>query len=364
MLFRSIAATVAPDRSVPRQADLRGVKAQAAVEREPDGFRIRLQVESPRAIAHLPLALWNLPLVELSRHEGPAEIITVRDGWNGNLHALVVLRDLPRGSSACSLRLWGPAGASRSMEFSVGPVRGRTFPMIEGVRTYLWKTPEAAPCRVLLHVPASAGAGVCVRYNDGAEIRPDGQGRLWVELDEHWKRQAPCLLGAAPEQTGGPVRIGPAVPLPLTSYLRTWQISALQPGAGDLAALKCPEDFAALDMRAIRMPYYTADLYALLRQRPGDTLLFCAGRCDAPPSGRGAILLGYDGPIKVWIDRRMVHHDPEGAGPLVMDAVRVPLALAPGAHEVIVALGSGHGRAAGFTVRFEWPGEQAREADA
>ncbi len=350
VLPESIAADTAPDRSVPRQADLRGVEVQTILERMPDGLQARFMMKLPRPLARLPLALWSLPLAEITGQEERCEVLPIRDGWTGNLHALAVLEDLPQGVSERLLRLKGPSRDPRSAEFSDGTVAGRTFRPIEGVRTYLWKEPESLACRVPIDLPA--GSKAFIRYNDGTEAPADAEGRIWVELDEHWTRQSPCLWGDAPIQTGGEARIGPPTPTGLMPYLRTWKISRLQKGAGDLDALTCPTALDALGLRPVRMPYVVVDLYARLRERPGDTLLYSVAQLHCDREIEGEALLGYDGPIKIWIDRALFHHDRESFGPMVMDALRVPVRLAAGDHELIVALGSGQGRTSGFTLRF------------
>jgi hypothetical protein len=64
------------------------------------------------------------------------------------------------------------------------------------------------------------------------------------------------------------------------------------------------------------------------------------------------LLLGYDGPVKVWYDRRTIFCDAKGTNPArPLDAV-APFAAKAGEHEVVVALGS-HGAAWGVFLRLE-----------
>ncbi len=63
--------------------------------------------------------------------------------------------------------------------------------------------------------------------------------------------------------------------------------------------------------------------------------------------------MGYDGPVKVWLDGREVFHDPNGTNPAIAGAARISLRAGRGEHELVVALGSNGGRAWGIYLRFE-----------
>jgi hypothetical protein len=74
-----------------------------------------------------------------------------------------------------------------------------------------------------------------------------------------------------------------------------------------------------------------------------------------------AALLGYDGPVKFWIDRRELFYDPDGTNPAVQDDKHIPLDLKAGKHPVLVALGSNFGQAWGCFLRFERTDVTARQ---
>ena len=65
-----------------------------------------------------------------------------------------------------------------------------------------------------------------------------------------------------------------------------------------------------------------------------------------------AIGLGYDGPVKVWIDGDMKFHDPNGTNPATIDKALVPFKANPGKHEILIALSSNYGKAWGLFLRF------------
>jgi hypothetical protein len=62
--------------------------------------------------------------------------------------------------------------------------------------------------------------------------------------------------------------------------------------------------------------------------------------------------IGYDGPIRAWIDEREVLDDPKGTNPALADAVSKPVRIAAGTHRVTVLMALNEGRAWGFFLRF------------
>jgi len=73
-----------------------------------------------------------------------------------------------------------------------------------------------------------------------------------------------------------------------------------------------------------------------------------------------AASLGYDGPVKMWVDGRKVFHDPNGTNPACPDASMVPFSARRGRHEILIALGSNQGSAWGVFLRIERSGVPAR----
>lgn len=74
-----------------------------------------------------------------------------------------------------------------------------------------------------------------------------------------------------------------------------------------------------------------------------------------------AALLGYDGPVKVWIDGQEAYCDLNGANPAIADSARMDFEAKKGEHEVLVALDSNLGLAWGIFLRFERTGLSQRE---
>ncbi|MCM8764913.1 MAG: hypothetical protein NC830_06120, partial [Candidatus Omnitrophica bacterium] len=66
-----------------------------------------------------------------------------------------------------------------------------------------------------------------------------------------------------------------------------------------------------------------------------------------------AACLGYDGPVKMWIDDNEIFYDPEGTNPAWEDRAIVKFDAEPGEHKIVIALGSNKCRAWGIYFRLE-----------
>ena len=73
----------------------------------------------------------------------------------------------------------------------------------------------------------------------------------------------------------------------------------------------------------------------------------------------GSLLLGYDGPLKIWLNRKEIFCDPDGINPALPEDAIIPFKAKAGKHEMLVALGS-HGAAWGVYLRLERMGLPAR----
>ena len=68
---------------------------------------------------------------------------------------------------------------------------------------------------------------------------------------------------------------------------------------------------------------------------------------------RLALILGYDGPVKAWVDGKRLLHDPDGTNPASPEKMSARFRAAEGEHEIVVALGTNHGAAWGVFLRLE-----------
>jgi hypothetical protein len=129
-------------------------------------------------------------------------------------------------------------------------------------------------------------------------------------------------------------------------------VSRIMPPA-DLENLAYPASKSALGLkpRAFKGTSF-CDRHAELH-KAGAALVYFAARIRCKTPMRLAMLLGYDGPVKAWIDGREAFFDRLGNNPARVDAAKVPFDAAKGAHEILIALDSNQGSASGIFLRFE-----------
>ena len=151
----------------------------------------------------------------------------------------------------------------------------------------------------------------------------------------------------------GPLSLGK--PEANTSYIQNVRLSDIWPGGGRLETLRCPSSssIATWKTKGFAGGRF-CDLHRELGARaPQDTHVFMACRLQCVEPMKLAARLGYDGPVKVWIDDTLLFHDPSGTNPATPDRATIPFQVGIGHHEVVVALGSNQGQAWGIFLRFK-----------
>lgn len=139
-----------------------------------------------------------------------------------------------------------------------------------------------------------------------------------------------------------------------TDLIRTFLVSRAMPSAGKLDGLAYPHDKTPLALTEQMFADGFCDLHKdLFHCAPSDVLVYVACRIICPEAMKLDLYLGYDGPVKLWLDGQQLFHDSEGANPAVIDAARVRCEAAAGSHEVLIALGSNQGKAWGLFLRLK-----------
>ena len=151
-------------------------------------------------------------------------------------------------------------------------------------------------------------------------------------------------------------------------------LSKAMPGAGDLKSLAYPAKRAPLGLKLRDFGSGNVGgcvFYDLHNEHfncaPRDTLAYFVRPFTCPRPMRFEIGLGYDGPVKAWVDGKLVFHDPKGTNPAIADKAVIAVNAEAGEHELVVALGSNHGKAWGLLLRFKgknvpetvWPKAEA-----
>lgn len=191
--------------------------------------------------------------------------------------------------------------------------------------------------RVILNLTSATAlmSGASIRYGDGTDP--------YCNITDEADRSLPVF---------GPLQAGR--PRALTPFIRRLRATSLLPGAGQLDGLGCPANLESLPWRTVESGWDLCDLHLDFgAAAPQDRLVYYSGRLDVPEPMKLRVLLGYDGPVKLWVDGRELFHDPHGTNPAIPDRAKRSFTAEPGPHTVVVALGSNQGRAWGIYLRFE-----------
>ena len=158
----------------------------------------------------------------------------------------------------------------------------------------------------------------------------------------------------------GPIQLGK--PRAFTPFFCDWRISAVLPSAGKLYQLARPD--TSDQTLGWHSRHFTSSFahrhLEWMHQAPQDNLALYASRFKCPEKMPLILWLGYDGPVKIWVDRKMIFHDPNGINPADIDAQHREFQATKGVHEIIIALGSNNGLAWGVFARLERPDVPAK----
>jgi len=156
-------------------------------------------------------------------------------------------------------------------------------------------------------------------------------------------------------------------PLPLpqltavTPFVQMLRVSPIFPLAGPFEAVAYPQDLAGLELATRTFATILCDRYQEIRAYPGPGILYYACRLQCAEPMAVQLLLGYDGPVTVWLDGRRCFQDPRGTVPATPDAEQIPLHLTAGLHELLLAQGTLAGNAWGIFLRAQRT-DQGQEA--
>ena len=150
----------------------------------------------------------------------------------------------------------------------------------------------------------------------------------------------------------GPIQLGK--PRAFMGFVRTLSVSKIFPSAGKLHTLEYPKEMSDLKLQTRTFSEDFCDLHDNLAATASqDALVYYACRIECPEAMKLRVWLGYDGPVKLWIDSEEKFHDPDGTNPAYAADTSIDFATAAGQHDVLIALGSNQGMACGILLSFE-----------
>jgi len=139
--------------------------------------------------------------------------------------------------------------------------------------------------------------------------------------------------------------------LALAPFIEKWLLSSVQLITRPLTSLPAPRRSAALKLRKRRFAGFFVDMHPLWNGRKGHGFFFT--EITLAERMRLNLCLGYDGPIRIWVDDRPFFTDLHGTNPATPDEIIRPLSLGRGKHRITVAMDLNNGLAWGFFMRFD-----------
>ncbi len=142
------------------------------------------------------------------------------------------------------------------------------------------------------------------------------------------------------------------------SFFDEWQVSDVIQPPGGLAGAACPEPESS-GLRWVAMRACGAggageegfvDAHRLIDGRAG--VLYLVADFDVPRAGAGALHLGYDGPVRVWLNGQEVFTG-DGDNPASVDQTSIQAGFRLGRNRVAIALDTNGGKAWGVFGRHE-----------
>jgi len=145
--------------------------------------------------------------------------------------------------------------------------------------------------------------------------------------------------------------VAPMTVSPLTNFVRTFQVSKPLSRI-KLVDFEYPDDKSVLDFTERTFESGFTNIRNELRKAGSAIMLFmCHIKCLT--SMKLQAKMGYDGPVKMWLDSKELFNDPNGTNPAGIDKGKVIFVVGKGKHEVLLALDSNMGYAEGIRLRFE-----------
>lgn len=140
----------------------------------------------------------------------------------------------------------------------------------------------------------------------------------------------------------------------LTPFATNISVSPLLPSAGKLKKLSLPRNLKSLQLAPRSFAGQFCDRHMELgKVAPQDSLVWYACNVTVPEKMKLAIWLGYDGPVKMWLDGKLKVQDPAGTNPAAANDTCVKWTAPAGKHQIVVALGSNNGQAWGIFLQLE-----------
>jgi sialate O-acetylesterase len=146
-------------------------------------------------------------------------------------------------------------------------------------------------------------------------------------------------------------------PFQIISDQGAWDVldvrrTALLPGAGKLHSVSCPDiDEPSLGWKDQSFGTAFWNLHKEIEPNKDDKMLFYHLPFQCDEAMKLVVGLGYDGPIRVWLDKKEILFDPKGINPMILDQKKIKVDASAGRHDLVVAFSTNFGQAWGIGVK-------------
>ena len=136
-------------------------------------------------------------------------------------------------------------------------------------------------------------------------------------------------------------------------FMTTMRVSPVLPFAGDIASVNYPADTT---IRGLTKRKFVGGDFCSLRSEIVSSsvdkgIIWYAARVRCNHAMDVQIEFGYDGPVKMWIDKKEVVCDPKGTNPAIAGTKSIAVDFAQGEHEIVVALSTNDRKAWGIFLQ-------------
>jgi len=139
-------------------------------------------------------------------------------------------------------------------------------------------------------------------------------------------------------------------PRPLSAFKQRWRFCTAGPDEPPIAQAALPASQGQWrELRADENQF--VNFHAIDGAVGG--LVYARGEIEVPVDMTADLLIGPDGPCKVWLDEQVVGIVEHALNPGLPDKASFPVALTAGRHRITVALNRRGGQAWGFILRFK-----------
>jgi len=215
---------------------------------------------------------------------------------------------------------------------SEGEARGFSITNAEGVEQFLIFKTSLLGHKARLHLANASGAGLFLSYGHG---------------------EMPCCTISDTRGMSlpvfGPLPIGK--PIAVLPFVREWQVSEIIQNATPLDKIKLPEILAHPTKKKAYGDDGFINQWELWKGNSGQN--YFHAQIELPEPMRLDVLMGYDGPFRLWLDGKPFFTNIEGTNPAFPDQSRESTSLKAGLHKITVAMDLNEGQAWGFFLRFE-----------